>query len=46
MPSTSVSAVIVDAVPISLQCPTLGVAAVSSSPNSSVVMRPARSSSA
>jgi hypothetical protein len=37
---------IVDAVPISLQWPKLGVAAASSSANSSSVMRPARSSSA
>ena len=46
MPSASTSAVIVEAVPISLQCPYDGVAAASSSSNSSCVIRPARSSSA
>ena len=38
--------VIDEAVPISLQCPTDGVAAASSSSNSARLMRPARSSSA
>ena len=46
MPSASTSDAIVDAVPISLQCPKLGVAAVSSSSNSASLIRPARSSSA
>ena len=46
MPSASTRAVIVDAVPSSLQCPNDGVAAASSSANASCDIRPARSSSA
>ena len=46
IPSASTIEVIVDAVPISLQCPTLGMLAASSSSNSSAVIRPARTSSA
>ncbi len=46
MPSASTSDVSVEAVPIELQWPTLGVEAASSSSNSSSVIRPARSSSA
>ena len=46
MPSASTSAAIVDAVPISLHVPKVGVAAASSSANSSALILPARSSSA
>ena len=46
MPSASTSAVMVEAVPSSLQCPNEGVAAASSSANAACDIRPARSSSA
>ncbi len=46
MPSASTSDVMVEAVPISLQCPAEGLAADSSSSKSASVIFPARSSSA